>query len=110
MKAHIAAIALALLPLSVSQPAAAQGRDLPRECASLAGDRQGDQRADFMSRCLKEGPSAPTSGATDPRFTPQPDRARACDQQAGERRLSGADRDRFMGECLKGAVAPPSKG
>ena len=47
--------------------------------------------------------------------TPQQERMKACNKDAGEQALKGAERKQFMSSCLKGETAaaagkaPPSK-
>jgi hypothetical protein len=69
-----------------------------KECAAQAGDRKGEERNKFMSRCLK---GEDMTAATDKK-TAQQDRMRACNKQAGDKKLKGDERKNFMSECLKG--------
>src|SRR5262245_7584766 len=42
--------------------------------------------------------------AQDPQLTPQQERMRSCNRQAGKKDLQGRDSQAFMSQCLKGAA------
>lgn len=73
-------------------------------CNQSAGeaDLKGDERKQFMSRCLK-GETEPTAG------TPQQERMKACNADAGAQALKGDERKAFMKKCLSNAPATPQE-
>lgn len=69
-----------------------------KECAAQAGDRKGEERSKFMSRCLK----GEDMTAAAEKKTGQQERMKACNKEAGDKKLKGDERKKFMSECLKG--------
>ena len=45
--------------------------------------------------------------AADPKSNPQQERMKACNAEAGEKRLAGDERKAFMPTCLKGQTPAP---
>jgi hypothetical protein len=64
-----------------------------KSCNAEAGDKKGDERKAFMSRCLKAG--APTAPIT------QQDKMKKCNADASAKVLKRDERKGFMSECLK---------
>ena len=46
--------------------------------------------------------------AAEKQLTPQQERMKSCNEEAGAKKLSGADRSKFMSSCLKGDAAAPA--
>ncbi len=65
------------------------------DCNAKAGDRKGDERKAFMSKCLK-GEDVAKKPAT------QQDKMTACNKDASAKGLKGDERKNFMSSCLKG--------
>jgi hypothetical protein len=81
-----------------------------KECNAEAGKGKmaAAERQKFMSECLKGdhpvvggGMGAPTKGAGDAKSDPKV-RMTECNADAGKKKLAGAERKKFMSECLKG--------
>ncbi|NTV09598.1 MAG: phosphate starvation-inducible protein PsiF [Zoogloea sp.] len=66
---------------------------------------KGDERKAFMKDCLSAKPAAPAAApaaAADTKAATQQDKMKACNKDAGDKKLKGADRKQFMSTCLKG--------
>ena len=63
------------------------------ECNKKAAGMKGDERKDFMSRCLKDAPSAAQKA--------QQERMADCNKQASAKGMKGDARKDFMSGCLK---------
>ena len=60
----------------------------------------GDQRQDYMSKCLSKGSSTSSTGNS------QQQKMTDCNQAADKKSLTGTDRQNFMKQCLsKGGSA-----
>ncbi len=83
-------ILAAALCLALAAPALAAGsqQELMKTCNERAKGLKGEQRKEFMSKCLK-GESA---------TTPQ-ERMKECNKKATG--MKGEERKKFMSECLK---------
>ena len=100
MKRIAAALCLSLVlaPLAAQdkEASAAQKRQQARmkNCNEKASSQalKGDERQQFMSRCLKG----------EEKTTAQQQKMSACNKQATARQLKGDDRKKFMSDCLKG--------
>jgi hypothetical protein len=70
-----------------------------KSCNAHAAERalQGDERQDYMRKCLSGDVAADGS-----ELTAQQLRMRTCNARAGEKSLAGEERRRFMSECLSG--------
>jgi hypothetical protein len=85
--------------LVVSFAAHAQERKLTaqaertKDCESRADDRLGDQKRDFMSRCLREA-GASEANANDARMA-------SCEQEAKAKKLRTEERRKFLLDCMK---------
>jgi hypothetical protein len=71
-------------------PAQKAQQEKMKACNADAGDKKGDERKAFMSKCLSE--KKPT----------QQEKMTACNKDAGEKKLAGEERKKFMSSCLKG--------
>ena len=60
------------------------------ECNKEAADKKGDERKAFMKTCLSAKKET------------QQTKMATCNKDAGEKKLAGAERKKFMSECLKG--------
>ena len=67
-----------------------------KDCNAQAGkkDMKGDERKDFMKKCL--GGDKPSA-----KQTAQQDKMKSCNAQASKKALKGDERKKFMSECLK---------
>ena len=79
-------------------PSAAQKRQQERmkACNEKAGDRQGRERQEFMSTCLKA-----SAGKKSGKMSEQQQRMAKCNKQASGKGMKGDERKKFMSECLK---------
>jgi len=89
MKKMIALVCLGLA-FTVSVPAVAAGEKM-KGCSKEATGMKGDERKMFMKKCLS--PAA---------LSAQQDKMKACNAEARDKELKGADRKAFMSACLKG--------
>jgi hypothetical protein len=91
--------ALTLLGLSLVLPGAHAAEDKaagnPGTCTKQAGNRKGDDRKAFIKECL----AAKTPAAAQPGGTPHQSKLKACNAKA--KGMLGAERKKFMMECLK---------
>ena len=105
MKTILAALAAAALTIGSS--AFAQEKDKKpsekqlaqqqrmKDCNAQAGkkDMKGDERKDFMKKCLSgDQPSA--------KQTAQQQKMKSCNAQASKKSLKGDERKKFMSQCL----------
>ncbi len=86
--------------LSVSSAYAGAQQEKMKACNAEAKGKKGDERKAFMSTCLKK--DAPTPAPEADAKTPQQNKMKTCNQEAGEKQLKGDDRKKFMSTCLKG--------
>lgn len=127
-KLMLSAISLLVAQLALA-PAATAGtqQDKMTACNKEAGEKKlaGDERKAFMKECLsakKDGGSAAkaddkaakaddktakaedkTAKAEDKTAKPtQQEKMTSCNKQAGEKKLTGDERKKFMSDCLKG--------
>jgi hypothetical protein len=63
-----------------------------KACNAQAGDKKGDERKAFMSKCLKGEDTAPMT---------QQEKMKKCNADATAKALKGDDRKAFMSDCLK---------
>lgn len=117
-------IALACLgfAFTVSTPAVAAGEKM-KGCSKEATGMKGDERKIFMKKCLSKDyvlgsgitadaaapdvatpptPSTPDIPATSAASSAQQEKMKACNAEAKNKELKGADRKTFMSACLKG--------
>ena len=92
-------VSAALAPLAFAQdkeasPAQKRQQARMKNCNEKASSQalKGDERQQFMSRCLKG----------EDKTTAQQQKMSACNKQATARQLKGDDRKKFMSDCLKG--------
>jgi opacity protein-like surface antigen len=71
-------------------PAQKAQQERMKQCNADAGDKKGDERKAFMSKCLSEKKAS------------QQDKMKSCNKEAGEKKLAGDERKKFMSSCLKG--------
>jgi len=122
MKRTVLAAAVSLLFANLAlAPSASAGtqQDKMTACNKEAGDKKlsGDERKKFMSECLSSKPAGETAAtekaagekaatekaaADKPAATSQQEMMKACNKEAGDKKLSGDERKKFMSECLKG--------
>ena len=127
MKRTVLAAAVSLLFANLAlAPSASAGtqQDKMTACNKEAGDKKlsGDERKKFMSECLSSKPAGETAAtekaagdkaatekaagekaaADKPAATSQQEKMKACNKEAGDKKLSGDERKKFMSECLKG--------
>ncbi len=69
-------------------PAQKAQQERMKQCNADAGDKKGDERKAFMSKCLSEKKAS------------QQDKMKACNKEAGDKK--GDERKKFMSSCLKG--------
>lgn len=65
-----------------------------KDCNAKAGDRKGDERKAFVSKCLKREEAAKKAA--------QQYKMTACTKEASAMRLKDDERKAFMSGCLKG--------
>lgn len=82
----VAACALAFPPVWAADNAQ---QDRMTACNAQAGERKGDERQAFMSKCLSGG-QKPTNA--------QQERMKSCNAKAGDKK--GDERKAYMKECL----------
>ena len=77
-----------------------------KTCNKEAGEKKlkGDERKKFMSECLSA--DKPTDKPADKPEekgvkATQQEKMKACNKDAGEKKLKGDERKKFMSECLK---------
>ena len=63
-----------------------------KACNAQAGDKKGDERKAFMSKCLKGEDAAPMT---------QQEKMKKCNADANAKALKGDDRKVFLSDCLK---------
>lgn len=64
----------------------------------------------LLALCLTFAASSLTYAREEKAPTPQQERMRACNKEAGDKNLTGDERKKFMSQCLKGeAAAAPAK-
>ncbi|HWS12409.1 MAG TPA: PsiF family protein [Rhodocyclaceae bacterium] len=117
MKRTVLAAAVSLLFANLAlAPSASAGtqQDKMTACNKEAGDKKlsGDERKKFMSECLSSKPAGEKAAtekaagekaaADKPAATSQQEKMKACNKEAGDKKLSGDERKKFMSECLKG--------
>lgn len=104
---------------TVSAPAVAAGEKM-KGCSKEATGMKGDERKMFMKKCLSKDyvlgsgmaadaaapdvatPAMPATPDTPAASSAQQDKMKACNAEAKDKELKGADRKTFMSACLKG--------
>ncbi len=91
-------------------PAAGAAAKTPQQnkmgqCNKDAAGKKGDERKAFMKDCLSAKPAgtaaAPAAAASTAAKKPtQQEKMKACNKDAGEKKLAGAERKAFMKDCL----------
>ena len=68
-----------------------------KDCNAQAGkkDMKGDERKDFMKKCLSAKDGQPSA-----KQTAQQQKMKSCNAQASKKALKGDARKKFMSECL----------
>jgi hypothetical protein len=87
-------VALSAVSVPTAQASNSQ-QDKMKACNDAAGKKQlkGDERKDFMSKCLSaDAPAASTNS--------QQEKMKACNEAAGKKGLKGDERKSFMSTCL----------
>jgi len=124
MKQVVFAAAAALFALQYAPAMAADAAKKPTAqqekmtaCNKEAGEKKlkGDERKQFMSTCLSNKPAGASAGkaadskpaaaaASQPATakSSQQEKMTACNKEAGEKKLKGDERKKFMSDCLKG--------
>lgn len=97
---------------AVSAPAFAAGEKM-KGCSKEATGMKGDERKAFMKKCLskdyelkhdaarKSTAAKPATPATPAAASTQQDKMKMCNADAKTKALKGAERKKFMSECLK---------
>jgi hypothetical protein len=93
MKKLMTVLALSMAIASLTAQAADEKKPTAQQekmtqCNKEAGDKKGDERKAFMSKCLSA--KKPT----------QQEKMTQCNKEAGDKK--GDERKKFMSECLKG--------
>lgn len=108
MKKIILAAMVTLLSAHVAVAhAATDQQNKMKECNAQAKDKKGDDRKAFMKSCLsakptEAAPAAPAAAAPEgDKKTSQKDKMKTCNKDAGDKKLKGEERKKFMSECLK---------
>jgi hypothetical protein len=81
------------------------------QCNKDAVGKKGDERKAFMKDCLSAKPDAATAApapavvakpatASDKKLTQQ-EKMKTCNKDAGDKKLKGDERKKFMSDCLK---------
>lgn len=106
-KLILTAFAVAFAANFATAPALAGAQqEKMKTCNKEAGEKKlkGDERKKFMSECLSAGKPAEKAAdkpaATDAKATQQ-EKMKSCNKDAGEKKLTGDERKKFMSECLK---------
>lgn len=63
----------------------------------------------LIALCLAVGFASPSFAADGKALTAQQSKMGACNKEAGEKALKGAERKKFMSECLKAKTSEPAK-
>jgi hypothetical protein len=115
MKKLLTLLAMGLsLSLGAAQaadaPAAGAAAKTPQQnrmgqCNKDATGKKGDERKAFMKDCLSAKPAAmaaaPAAAASAAGKKPtQQEKMKACNKDAGEKKLAGVERKAFMKDCL----------
>ncbi len=90
----------------------AHAADASADCAAKAAEKKlaGAAKASFEKKCVadekagaKAGAtaSAPLAAATPDKKVTQQEKMKACNKDAGEKKLKGDERKKFMSDCLK---------
>ncbi len=104
MKKMIALVCLGLAT-AVSTPAfAGAQQEKMKACNVEAKGMKGQERKDFMKKCLKKDYVLKSAAAkTEPAAKPsQKEKMKSCNAEAKSKKLKGDDRKKFMSSCLKG--------
>jgi hypothetical protein len=94
----IVSLFLAVLALAPMTSQAADQQNKMKMCNDQAnarglGEGKGEERQAFMKECLSA--KTPKSGKT-----AQQEKMKACNTEAGEKKLKGDERKKFMSTCL----------
>lgn len=106
MKKMIALVCLGVA-FTVSVPAVAAGEKM-KGCSKEATGMKGDERKMFMKKCLSKDYILKSDMAADAAapdvadISAQQDKMKACNAEARDKELKGADRKAFISACLKG--------
>ena len=63
---------------------------------------KGEDRQEFMSKCLKGNGGHASKDGKSPQLAQQQNRMKTCNAEAGKKDLHGDERRAFMSKCLKG--------
>jgi hypothetical protein len=75
------------------------------QCNKDAAGKKGDERKAFMKECLSAKPAATAaapaaSSSASGKKPTQQEKMKACNKDAGEKKLTGVERKTFMKDCL----------
>lgn len=107
MKKLLATLGLCVGVLAVPALAQAQTPQQSRmaQCNKEAVGKTGDARKAFMKECLagktEAGKGTAAMSASGKKLTPQQEKMSFCSKDAKAKGLKGADRKKFMSECLR---------
>jgi hypothetical protein len=107
---------LILAALAAASALAAGAADAPKktltpqqqrmsDCSHESKGMKGDEHKKFMSACLKskDSPADVKASMSQAGAKPtQQDKMKTCNAQAGDKKLKGDERKKFMSDCLKG--------
>lgn len=97
-------IALACLTFAVTVAAPAYAgdqQDKMKGCNKEAEGKKGDERKEFMSKCLKKDYVLKSEAAPAAAPAKQQDKMKSCNADAKTKDLKGEERKQFMSSCLK---------
>ena len=99
----LVAAALASLPASARDDEARPPvpESAMAACSAEAKSLKGEERQQFMSRCLKSDAAKPVRQARADDGHGQQGRMKSCNEEAGKKALKGDERRAFMSACLK---------
>jgi hypothetical protein len=111
MKKFLTSLAVGLsLALGVAHAADATVKTAQQtkmgDCNKEATGKKGQERKDFMKKCLSAKPAAAAAAATASapaaadKKTAQQEKMKSCNKEAGDKKLKGAERKTFMKDCL----------
>lgn len=102
-----AQLGFALPTFAAAEKATTPQQQRMRDCNKEAEGMKGQERKDFMKQCLS-GKQAANKAAREERREErqearqsQQDKMKACNAEAGEKKLKGDARKAFMSDCLK---------
>ena len=106
LAALVAASALAATAADAPKKQPTPQQQRMTDCSHESKGMKGDAHKKFMSECLKEKDKTPAevkSAMAGAAAKPsQQEKMKTCNADAGQKKLKGEERKKFMSECLKG--------